>query len=349
MIDKKWPPAAAGAALIVASSLAFALDGPVAQAAYQRGLDPATFGFWRASAGALVLGGCLAARLRPGAMAVIWRMRRAAAIRLALAAVAGLGLNLALFEAFARLPVAVAVATFGCYPLFVATWEAASRRPAAGAARLGMAVVAIAGLMLLIRPDRSASVPIAGLLLALLAAVLHAAYILLGRGGWGQVGDGAATFLIVATAALGLGAMAAVTRPATVLAPVTHPGLTGLLLLEGALAGAAAPLLFLAGLRRIGATQTAVLSLCEPLAATVLAAVMLGQLLAPSQLLGGALLLGAGIAVQIVAARAARRARDGAGSPARHLSGGRPPAQQADCGHHGFGAHQVSQPDRASA
>jgi drug/metabolite transporter (DMT)-like permease len=282
-------------------------------------------------------------------MARIWQLRRAAAIRLALAAAAGLGLNLALFEAFARLPVAVAVAAFGCYPLLVAAWEAASRRPAAGAARLGMAVVAIAGLMLLIRPDRSVSVPIAGLLLALLAAVLHAAYILLGRGGWGQVGDGAATFLIVATAALGLGAMAAVTRPATVLAPVTDPGLTGLLLLEGALAGAAAPLLFLAGLRRIGATQTAVLSLCEPLAATLLAAVMLGQLLAPSQLLGGALLLGAGIAVQIVPARAVRRARDGAGSPARHLSGGRLPAQQAGCGHHGFGAHQVSQPDRASA
>jgi drug/metabolite transporter (DMT)-like permease len=349
MIDRKWPPAAAGAALVVASALAFALDGPVAQAAYQRGLDPATFGFWRASAGALVLGGYLAARLRPGAMAGIWRMRRAAAIRLALAAVAGLGLNLALFEAFARLPVAVAVAAFGCYPLFVAAWEAASRRPGAGVARLGMAVVAIAGLMLLIRPDRSASVPIAGLLLALLAAVLHAAYILLGRGGWGQVGDGSATFLIVATAAIGLGAMAAATRPATVLAPVTHPGLTGLLLLlEGALTGAAAPLLFLAGLRRIGATQTAVLSLCEPLAATLLAAVMLGQMLAPSQLVGGALLIGAGIAVQTLPARPVRQARDGAGSPARRLSGGRPPAQQAGSGHHGFGA-KVSRCDRASA
>jgi drug/metabolite transporter (DMT)-like permease len=188
-----------------------------------------------------------------------------------------------------------------------------------------MAVVAIAGLMLLIRPDRSVSVPVAGLLLALLAAVLHAAYILLGRGGWDQVGDGAATFLIVAAAALGLGVMVVATRPAAVLAPVTDPGHTGLLLLvEGALAGAAAPLLFLAGLRRIGATQTAVLSLCEPLAATLLAAVMLGQLLAPSQLLGGALLLGAGIAVQTVPARRARRARDDAGSPARDLAGSRP-------------------------
>src|SRR4029077_17227560 len=173
---RKWPPAAAGAVLIVGSALAFALDGPVAQAAYQQGLDPATFGFWRASAGALVLGGCLAARpragarvlgaclparLRPGARAGIWRMRRPAAIRLALAAVAGLGLNLALFEAFARLPVAVAVAAFGCYPVLVAAWEAASRHRSAGAVRLGLAAVAVIGLVLLIRPNPSVSVPAA--------------------------------------------------------------------------------------------------------------------------------------------------------------------------------------------
>ena len=313
----------------MASALAFALDGPVAQVAFRQGLDPAAFGFWRALAGAMLLGGCLAARRRSFPLAGIGRMRRVAVIRLTLAAVAGLGLNLALFEAFARLPVAVTVAAFGCYPLFVAGWEAACRRSAGGAVTVGMAAVAIAGLLLLIRPDRSASASVAGVLLALLAAVLHAAYILLGRRGWDQAGDGAATFLIVATAALGLGTMAAVTRPAAVLAPVTSPGLTGLLLLlEGALAGAAAPLLFLAGLRRIGATQTAVLSLCEPLAAKLLAAVMFGQLLGPSQLLGGALLLGAGIAVQIVPAR-------------RHTRQLSQPDRRR--------ARQVSRPDRASA
>ena len=171
--------------------------------------------------------------------------------------------------------------------------------------------MAVIGLVLLIRPDPSVSVPAAGLLLALLAAVLHAAYILLSRDGWGEIGDGAATFLIVATAAAGLGVLAAVTRPATVLAPVTDLRLTTLLLLEGALAGAAAPLLFLAGLRRIGATQTAVLSLCEPLAATLLAAVMLSQLPAPSQLLGATLLVGSGVAVQLVPRRAPSPGRIG--------------------------------------
>jgi len=217
--------------------------------------------------------------------------------------------------------------------------------------------------MLLIRPDRSASVPIAGLLLALLAAVLHAAYILLGRGGWGEVGDGAATFLIVRDrrrrARRDGGGDAASDRARARHQPRAHRTAPA----AGGRAGRRGRPPAVPGWPAAHrATQTAVLSLCEPLAATLLAAVMLGQLLVPSQLLGGALLLGAGIAVQIVPARAARRARAGAARPvdaaepgmtrpcwAARRSGGRPPAHQAGCGHHGFGAHQVSQPDRASA
>ena len=74
-------------------------------------------------------------------------------------------------------------------------------------------------------------------------------------------------------------------------------------------------MLFLAGLRRIGATRTAVLSLSESLAATLLAAVMLGQLPTPAQLLGAALVAGADIAVQIVPAHPVRPARGPARSP----------------------------------
>ena len=272
----------------------------MAQAAYQQGLDPAAFGFWRALAGAVVLAGFLATRPRSGVLAGIRGMRRAAVIRLALAARAGLGLNLALFQAFARLPVAVAVAAFGCYPLLVAAWEAASRHRSAGAVRLGAghggrhrAGTADPAGSVGLGPRRRAAPGPAGRRPA-------RRYIVLSRDGWGEIGDGAATFLIVATAAAGLGVLAAVTRPATALAPVADLRLTTLLLLEGALAGAAAPLLFLAGLRRIGATQTAVLSLCEPLAATLLAAVVLSQLPALSQLLGAALLIGSGVAVQLV-------------------------------------------------
>src|SRR6266700_8449114 len=68
-----------GTVLIVGSALAFALDGPMAQAAYRQGLDPAAFGFWRALAGAVVLGGFLATRPQSGVLAGVRRMRRAAA------------------------------------------------------------------------------------------------------------------------------------------------------------------------------------------------------------------------------------------------------------------------------
>src|ERR1700751_1051690 len=57
--DRKWSSAATGTVLMGGAAGAFALDGPVAQAAYQRGLHPAAFGFWRALAGTMVLGGCL--------------------------------------------------------------------------------------------------------------------------------------------------------------------------------------------------------------------------------------------------------------------------------------------------
>ncbi len=68
------------------------------------------------------------------------------------------------------------------------------------------------------------------------------------------------------------------------------------------------------------------LSLCEPLTATLLAAVMLRQLPAPTQLLGAALLVGAGIAVQIVRARPARAAVGelGASNPQVRASDGTP-------------------------
>ena len=71
-------------------------------------------------------------RPRSGVLASIRRMRRPAVIRLALAAVAGLGLNLALFQAFARLPVAVSGGRVRLLPAAGRGLGGASRRRAAG-------------------------------------------------------------------------------------------------------------------------------------------------------------------------------------------------------------------------
>jgi drug/metabolite transporter (DMT)-like permease len=53
----------------------------------------------------------------------------------------------------------------------------------------------------------------------------------------------------------------------------------------------AAIVLFFAGLERIGPTRASVLSTVEPVCTVLLAAVLLGETVAPSQLVGGALIL----------------------------------------------------------
>jgi drug/metabolite transporter (DMT)-like permease len=53
----------------------------------------------------------------------------------------------------------------------------------------------------------------------------------------------------------------------------------------------AAIVLFFAGLERVGPTRAAVLSTVEPVCTVLLAAALLGETVAPSQLVGGALIL----------------------------------------------------------
>ena len=63
--------------------------------------------------------------------------------------------------------------------------------------------------------------------------------------------------------------------------------------------------LFFAGLRRVGPTTASILSTAEPLTTVLLAFLVFGESLAPVQLAGGALVLGA---VLVLSARA--RGRD---------------------------------------
>jgi drug/metabolite transporter (DMT)-like permease len=56
--------------------------------------------------------------------------------------------------------------------------------------------------------------------------------------------------------------------------------------------------LFLAGLRAIGGTRAGILMLFEPLVGVTLAAILLGEALAPLQAVGGAAILVAALLVQ---------------------------------------------------
>jgi inner membrane transporter RhtA len=225
---------------------------------------------------------------RPGRAA--WRGRRL--LRASAFGVATAGMNLAFYEAIARLPLGTAVAIEFCGPVLVAA--VTSRRPrdvaAAGLAAAGVGLIA---------DVRWAGSP-AGVLFALVAAVLWAAYIVLGKrvasagNGLDEMAVGFATAGVVLSPLLLVGehgALAALADPLVLLAAVG----------VGALSSVLPYVLDQVVLRRVGQGRFAVLLALLPVTATAVGLVALGQLPGPLE--------AAGIAAVILAV--AVRSRDG--------------------------------------
>jgi drug/metabolite transporter (DMT)-like permease len=146
---------------------------------------------------------------------------------------------------------------------------------------------------------------VSGILLILASPVIYAGWIILSARlagertdrlaaettGTGQANDAAAatTLMISATAAVFVGAAILTGRP---LAPARiDPDAWPYLLAIGFASTFLAIQTFYAGARRIGAAQAALVSTVEPLIIVTLAAVFLDDILAPIQLVGGALIL----------------------------------------------------------
>src|SRR5262249_6957993 len=133
--------------------------------------------------------------------------------------------------------------------------------------------------------------------------------------GEGHAEDAAAatTLMISATAGVFVGAALLTGRP---LAPGSIPqDAWQFLVAIGFLSTFLAIQTFYAGSRRIGAAQAALVSTVEPLIIVPLAAVFLDDILAPLQLVGGALIL-----LGVVIAQTGERPR-GAPEPATPLDG----------------------------
>jgi inner membrane transporter RhtA len=236
--------------------------------------------------------------LGAAAVLLVWRRPPAAAWRgpRALRAVAfGLataGMNIAFYEAIARLPLGTAVAVEFCGPVAVAA--VASRRP-----RDIAAVVLAAAGVALIADVRWSGSPL-GVLWALGAAALWAAYIVLGKrvAGAGNGLDDMAVGFTVAAVVLspvlllgGPGGLAALTDPLVVLLAVG----------VGVLSSVVPYVIDQIVLRRLGQARFAVLLALLPATATIVGLVALAQI--PN------LLEGVGIAA--VVAAVALRSREG--------------------------------------
>jgi inner membrane transporter RhtA len=269
--------------LFVVGGLSMYVGAALAVGLFDR-LSPAAVAVLRILGAAVVL---LAWR-RPGRAA--WRgprLARAVAFGFATAL-----MNLTFYEAIARLPLGTAVAIEFCGPVVVAAL--ASRRPR------DVAAVAMAALgVLLIADVRWSGSPL-GVVFALGAAALWAAYIVLGRR-LAVAGNG------VDDMAVGFAVAAVALSPVVVVGAADHPGALAdpvVLLIAvgvGVLASVVPYVLDQVVLRRVGQARFAVLLALLPATATVVGLVGLAQVPSFAEAVG----------IAAVVAAVALRSREG--------------------------------------
>jgi inner membrane transporter RhtA len=248
-------------------------------------LAPAAVAVLRMLGAAAVL---LAWRRPPAAAWRGARLLRAAAFGLATA-----GMNIAFYEAISRLPLGTAVAVEFCGPVAVAA--VASRRPRDIAAVV-LAAVGVA----LIADVRWSGSP-SGVLWALAAAALWAAYIVLGKrvaGAGNGLDDMAVGF---AVAAVVLSPLLLLPGGGTGLASLADPVVLLLAVGVGVLSSVVPYVLDQLVLRRVGQARFAVLLALLPATATIVGLIALRQVPSPLEAVG----------IAAVVAAVALRSRDG--------------------------------------
>jgi drug/metabolite transporter, DME family len=278
-----------GFLLVVLAALCWGTSGVCADVVARRtGLDPLDIAWHRMAVGAAVLlAAHLAARRRAAAPALLPRAARG---RLLL-----VGAGLAAYQCafFAAVPAAgVSIATLvalGLAPLLVAVGTTVlghGRPDRATTVALG---VALAGLVLLVGVSAGGDAGDAVLLGALSAvgcAVAYAGVVIASAGVPDGVPTTTAGFTIGAVLLTGVGLVAGLDLTG-------DPLSLALLLYLGTVPSALAYGLFFAGVRVVPAAVASIVTLLEPLTATALATVLLGERLSPAALAGGALMLGA--------------------------------------------------------
>jgi len=277
-------------ATLLAIALLMGANHVAARVAFDHGVDVASAVAVRSVATALVVGALVVAQRVPVALAP--RERRFLPAIGAIVAVQ----SVCLYSAVARLPVALALLAFNTYPLWTALWarlfyaHRAERRVlvAMPPMLLGLALAldvlgAAAGIGAALQWQRIG----VGVAFALTAAATFGVALVLTQHEAGRV-DGrvrtAATMAIVAVLAL-----AAVATRGGFRLPAAAAGWWGLALLT-LLYGTGITVLFTV-LPRLGVVGNAAIMNVEPVFALVLAWAILGQAIAPSQLVGALLVV----------------------------------------------------------
>ena len=210
------------------------------------------------------------------------------------------------FTALARIDASLLSLLVYTFPAIVAVAAVALGRERFDRRKTLSLTLASGGLMLVVASAGTGALDPLGTALGLATAVVYSGYILVGEGIAGRVPARALAALVASGAALTL-------TGGSALLGQLHPERMsaagwGWIVLLGLVATVLALTLQFAGLRRVGPTTAAIVSNAEPVVTVLLAFAVFGELLAPLQLFGGALVLG-GVVVLTIDRRPVFRTR----------------------------------------
>jgi drug/metabolite transporter (DMT)-like permease len=213
-------------------------------------------------------------------------------------------LNAAMFSAFGRIPIALALMLFYLYPAGVVVVAAVLGRESISPSRVAALLLSTAGVVLLLVGGLGGAggtpIDLVGVSLALLAAACQVVFITVSRDGYRTVPADTATMLIMVASMVGGAVLATlVGQGDQLVAPLRTLSPWPILLLAGVIAAGLSSLLFLTAIRRIGGTRTGILMLLEPVVGTLLAAALLGEALGAVQVVGVALVLAGALVLQV--------------------------------------------------
>jgi drug/metabolite transporter (DMT)-like permease len=293
-----------GSLTVVLGACLFAMLGVLSRTSYDFGLTPYAFVTWRSGVAALAMAALIGVGVRRGRRLVGWRsLDRRARVSLGVAALAGASLDVTMFLAFARVPVAIVLLCFYLFPAIVAGtsaflgWERMDRTRAAAL------VVALGGMVAVVIGGEGTGTlsgldPL-GVLLALGSAVSQAVFVLVSRTGYRQVPTDQAMGTVLTVSAIVATLLAAASGAlSSIVVPFSSPSLLGMLLFTGVFAAAVPSFLFLAGIRWIGGVRAGILMLVQAPVGVALAALFLHETVGPVQLAGGVAILAAALIIQ---------------------------------------------------
>jgi DME family drug/metabolite transporter len=294
-----------GMAIVLVAASLFGMLGPLSRFAYDAGMEPLGFVAWRAAIGCvatLAFVGWQVGRRR-GRVIRLRDLDGGARLSLVVAAVMGFTLNLALFIAFDRITVALALLGFYTYPVLVAVANVALGREPMDRSRSVALILAVGGMIAVVAAQLDPATGIRfdalGFALALGAACSQAVFVVLSRSGYRAVPADQAMAVVLAVTVVCSGALAVATGAGHSLAfPVQRPAVLPLLAFTGLFAAAIPSILFLNGIRLVGGTRAGILMLFEPVVGVALAAWLLAERLTPVQVAGGLAILSAALILQ---------------------------------------------------